>query len=347
MQDTDPVGQALEPGEVVAGHEHGGPAVGQLADQLLEEGPPHHHVEAEGGVVEDQELRGVPQAEGEHHRSPLSPRQPREWASRGHAEAVEPGQHGRLVPARVEGPAEIGELARGHGGRRVGLLGKDADPLHRARPVRPGVVPEEKHLARPRLLLAEKAAHERGLARTVAPEESEDLSRPQPEGDVLQDGAASVADLQAKGGQHRRGCLLLGAHLSSPSGGQADRSSFTACSSVAPSPRAVAAYWAAASRRPSRRSFAPAGRLAFTGERALAPAHLQEIRVGQGLIGLRHRGRIHAQVTGQVAHRGHLGAGPERPRGEQPGEPPLDLVPEGNGARRVDLQLEGHRSVSE
>ena len=110
-------------------HEDGGAAVGEVADHLPEDRVARDHVEAEGGVVEQQQLRRVAEGERQHHRALLALRQPAEGESRGTSKRAQP--LGDRAPSQrgVQPRAEGGELRRRHLGRRVRLLGDHADPL--------------------------------------------------------------------------------------------------------------------------------------------------------------------------------------------------------------------------
>ena len=175
----------------------GGAAIGQLRDQLLEEGAAHDGVEAQGGVVEDQHFGRVAEAEGEHDRPAFSARQATEGCVEGNVEARETSFHPGPIPARVESAAKIRQLTGGHARRGVGLLGKHADAIHGLPSLGPGVLAEQEGPAGGRLLLPEETAYERRLARAVAPEEREHAPRGHREGHVVQQREAPVADRQA------------------------------------------------------------------------------------------------------------------------------------------------------
>ena len=63
MEDRHVVGEALDRPQVVGGHEDGRAPVGEVADDLAEDGVACHDVEPQRGVVEQQHLRPVTQGE--------------------------------------------------------------------------------------------------------------------------------------------------------------------------------------------------------------------------------------------------------------------------------------------
>ena len=148
VQDAHAIGQGLDSGQVVGGEEDGGAAIRQLADQLVVEHAPGHHVEAEGRIVENEEIRRVPEGEGQHHRALLALREPPERDVHRHLRPLQARAHRGRVAAWIEARGEGGERGRGHGGGSVGLFGQHPDPPHQLASLAPDVVAEQPHLPR-------------------------------------------------------------------------------------------------------------------------------------------------------------------------------------------------------
>ena len=98
------------------------PAVGELADDLLEERAARHGVEAERRIVQDEELGGVAERESEHDLALLALRELAERDRGRDVETAETLVHRAGIPAGIDPAAEIRERARRQRRRRVGLL---------------------------------------------------------------------------------------------------------------------------------------------------------------------------------------------------------------------------------
>ena len=98
--------------QVVRGDQDRRAAVGQLADDLAEDGVPRHHVEAQRGVVEDEQLGPMAQRDREHRRSLLPLRQAMERRVEGDGEPAEAFLRALGIPALVEARHQRDEPCR-------------------------------------------------------------------------------------------------------------------------------------------------------------------------------------------------------------------------------------------
>ena len=239
LQDAHPVGERLHAAQVVCGDEDGDAAVGQLANHFLEQRFARDHVETQGRIVENDQVRRHGQRQRERDLLFLSLRQRAEAVGQRHAERAHTRLERRLVPARVEAAAEAGQPSHRHLRRRVRLLGDHAHPLHQRAAPGPGVVAEqtERPLVRP--ALPEQTANQRRLAGAVAPEQRVDRAAIHVQRDVVHGDAAAVADGDVVNFQDRLAHEILLCSRTMRS--NADWSSSTASSSSAPRAMAVLA----------------------------------------------------------------------------------------------------------
>ncbi len=192
-EDAHPVGDPLDRGQLVGGEEDGGPALGELADQLVEDRAAGDGVESEGGVVEHQELGFVAESESQQGVTLLALREIPEGRAQRDAEAVQTAGHGCLVPPWVELRAEVSERSGGQMRRRIGFFRDDADPGEGARAIGPGVHAEQSGRAALRTLSAEQAADQGGLAGAVPAEQRVHRAALDGERDAVEHDAFAIA----------------------------------------------------------------------------------------------------------------------------------------------------------
>ena len=167
-------GDPFDPFEVVGGEQDGRAAVGELADELVEDEAAGDRVETECRVVEKQELRALRQSEGEHDQALLAAGEVAEAPLQRNAEAVEPGAEAVGVPAAMKRGDEPADGVDLHRRRRVRGLRGGGDPLHEPVPRLPGVEAVDLQDAAVGSPVAEQRLHQRALARAVPAEQGVD-----------------------------------------------------------------------------------------------------------------------------------------------------------------------------
>src|SRR5204863_9438899 len=172
-QDANALREARDQRDLVRREEHGDRTRRLLATDLREHEIARDEVEAERRIVEDEEVRRVPKRERELQQALLTLREPAERGTRRDAEAREAIAKARAIPSWRHPRQRRRELDGVEVPRRVGLLGHGTHALHERGALRPGVLPEETRRASIGTARAEHAAHERGLARSVASEQRE------------------------------------------------------------------------------------------------------------------------------------------------------------------------------
>ena len=100
VDDEDPVAEPLDVGQVVRGEQHGRAALGALADQEAAQSLLAHQVQADGRLVEHEQLRRVQQGGRDLAAHPLPERQ---LADRGVQERLHLEQRDALVEPRLPG----------------------------------------------------------------------------------------------------------------------------------------------------------------------------------------------------------------------------------------------------
>ena len=138
-QDANVRSDAFDPLEIVGGEEDRRAAVGELADELVEDEAAGDRVEAEGRVVEKEEVRLLGEGEREHDEPLLAAGELAEAPVQRNAEAIEPGAEAGGVPAAVERGDEICDRVDLHRRRSVRGLRGGGNPLHEPVPGLPGV----------------------------------------------------------------------------------------------------------------------------------------------------------------------------------------------------------------
>ena len=171
----------------VARHEHGGPAVGDPVEQLPQVAA-QHRVQADGRLVEHQQVRRTQQGDGQAGAAALPAGQPADHLA---AVVVEPDAGDRLVhpgPVHAEDTREEGEVL---GDREVVVDARGLGDVADAGPQRRTAGRLAEHLdgARAHLLGPDQATHQRGLA---APARAEQPGHAR--GDVQRDAGQHLAD---------------------------------------------------------------------------------------------------------------------------------------------------------
>ncbi len=235
----------LDPLEVVGGEEDGRAAVGELADELVEDEAAGDRVEAEGRVVEEEEVRFLGKGEREHDQAFLAAGELAEAPVRRNVEAVEPGAEAGAVPAAMKRGDEVADRVDLHRRRRVRGFRGGGDAVHEPMARLPGVETIELEDAAVRAPVAEERLHQRALARTVAPQEGIDRTFRNVQIEPVEGGRLAVAQGDvANQDLHGRflswGFRALKASKTATAAGLASK----------PSPAAaVAKRWAASARR--------------------------------------------------------------------------------------------------
>ena len=192
-ENADVRGDPLDPLEVVGGEEDRRAAVGELADELVEDEAAGDRVEAEGRVVEEEELGLLGQGEGEHDQALLAAGELAEALVQRDAEAVEPAAEAGGVPAAVERADEAAEGVDLHRRRRIGRFRGGGDPAHEPMTRLPGVEAVELEDAAVGTPVAEQRFHQRALARAVPAQQGVDRALRDVQVEPVEGGRAAVA----------------------------------------------------------------------------------------------------------------------------------------------------------
>jgi len=130
VQDAHAIGHAFDPADVVGGHEHGGAAVRQLADQLLEQLSPRHRIEPQGWIVEHQQPRLRRQRKRQRELALLAFGQRTVGTVQRNLELTQPRGEVFPAPEGIERTKEPLELPAGHPGWHLGTLRNHTHPPH-------------------------------------------------------------------------------------------------------------------------------------------------------------------------------------------------------------------------
>ena len=140
LENADVSGDPFDPFEIVGGEEDRRAAVGELADELVEDEAAGDRVEAEGRVVEEEELRALGQGEREHDESLLAAGEITEALARSECRS---GRAGYAKPAasqpRWNEPTNSARASTFIAGGASGVSGVAAIRLHEPVPGLPGV----------------------------------------------------------------------------------------------------------------------------------------------------------------------------------------------------------------
>ena len=308
-------------------------AVGELADDLLVERAARDDVESERRVVEDEQLRAVSERQREHAPPPSGrARAGRTASSAERRSARGARRHGRVVPARVDAPAEVRELAGGHRrpARRAPRASRRCAPWPRAassrsRRRREACGPTWASARRAGIARARTCRRRCGRAARRRCRRARTRTRPR---------TRSLVRSGRSGPRSR-----IGSVKASPPFFQAAASASAASSSVDAERRGEGAR--SGSRRRAGSSRARSRLIAGGASATYVPSPRRTTRSPdsrQALVGLRDRGGVDVELARQVPHRWDRGAGLERARGHEAADPFLDLAPDRGGVFRIDAQ---------
>ncbi len=193
-ENADVRGDPFDPFEVVGGEEDRRAAVGELADELVEDEAAGDRVEAEGRVVEEEELRLLGQGEREHDEPLLAAGEIAEAL----AAVGMPKRSSRLRKPAASQPrwneaTKAAERLHLHRRRRVGGLRGGGDPAHQAVTGLPGVEAVDLEDAAVGPPVAEQGLHQRALARAVPAEQGVDRALRDVQVEPVEGGRAAVA----------------------------------------------------------------------------------------------------------------------------------------------------------
>lgn len=176
-EDHQVVADPLDVGERVR-REHDGDAFGgDRAHQLLEQLEPGDRVEVRDRLIEQQQLRPLPERERERDLGPLAGGERPDPAVEGDPEAPEArGRVGR-IPARVEPPSRLEHLAGGEVRVERAILADESGARQERDRVGRRREPEDRDVAGGRGTKPDRQLQEGGLPRAVRPDEPDDLSR--------------------------------------------------------------------------------------------------------------------------------------------------------------------------
>ncbi len=289
------------------GQHHGQVAHGHRVGQHAEEVPPGQRVERRDRLVEQQQPGLLGQDQGQRHLNPLAAGQ---LAHRPVQRNLQPGQplaHQRAVPARVQVRAGLDVVLGGQPPVQRDLLAQVADVGQERRILARGAT-VHRGPARGRPGQPGEQTQQRGLARSVRPDERGDPALGDGDRAVVQGGDLAVALGQTAGLDRESHAIS-----SSSAARKVTRSSSSIVSSSSPASRASLTH--RPRLRLSRETVpggGPGGRAPH--ERAVPDPGLDQALALQVAIGLQHGVGVDRRRRDDLPHGGQLVAHLEQAR---------------------------------